>query len=226
MRLAAVCVAMALAVVTTGCSVGGESKAMEFLTLDAGAAPRVDGSPTAKKTLRVLVERFRAPEIYEDARIGWREGARIQHFKFCRWAGPPSEMLQQVFVRALQDTARFEHVERSVGGRGDAEFSLGGEIDAIYFTDSSTAGQWELRIEGVVRLVRQDPTKRGDPGTVMAEWPLVEPGKEESFVTGAVVGDDAIPKALGAMVEAASAHFRDRSALIAKEAAERIAAAR
>lgn len=226
MRLAAVCVAMALAVVAVGCSVGAESRPMEFLTLDAGAPPRIDGAPAGAKSLRVVVERFRAPEIYEDARIGWREGARIQHFKFCRWAGPPSELLQQVFVRALQDTARFEHVERSAGGRSDAEFSLAGEIDAIYFTNSSTAGQWELRIEGFIRLVHQDPAKRGDPGTVMAEWPLVEPGKEGAFVTGAVTGDDAIPKALSTMVEAASAHFRDRSALIAKEAAERIAAAR
>ncbi len=226
MRLAAVCVATTLAVVAAGCSVGGESRPMEFLTLDAGSAPRVDGAPAGTKTLRVVVERFRAPEIYEDARIGWREGARIQHFKFCRWAGPPSELLQQIFVRALQDTARFEHVERSIGGRSDAEFSLAGEIDAIYFTNSSTAGQWVLRLDGVVRLVHQDPAKRGDPGTVMAEWPLLEPGKEASFVTGAVTGDDAIPRALSTMVEAVSAHLRDRSAVIAKEAAERIAAAR
>lgn len=226
MRHAKGWMAMALAVVAAGCTVGGESKSVAFLTLDAGAVPRVDGTPAETKTLRVVVERFHAPEIYEDARIGWREGARIQHFKFCRWAGPPTEMLQQVYVRALQDTNRFEHVERAVGSRSDAEFTLTGEIDAIYFAPSSTAGQWELRIEGLVRLVHQAPAKRDGPGTVMAEWPLVEPGKEGSFATGAVTGDDAIPKALSVMVEAAAAHLRDRSAVIAREVAERIAAAR
>ena len=224
MRHGAVWVAMALAVVAVGCSVGGESRTVEFLTLDAGSGPRVDGAATGTKMLRVVVERFQAPEIYEVRQIPWRDGARIQHFKFCQWAGLPTEMLQQVFVRSLRETARFEHVERSMGGRGDAPFALAGEIDAIYFAASETAGQWELRIEGVVRLVRHDPAKRGDPGWLMAEWPLVEPGKEGSFTAGAVTGDDAISKALAAMVEAASAHLRERSAVIAREAAERIAA--
>lgn len=226
MRRAVVWVALVLSVLAAGCSVGQESRAVEFITLDAGAAPRVDGAPAGPKTLRVVVERFHAPEIYDDTRIGWREGARIQHFKFCRWAGPPTEILQQIFVRALQDTARFEHVERSVGGRSDAVFSLNGEVGAIYFTASPTAGQWVLRLEGVVRLVRREPSKRGDPGTVLAEWPLVDPDKADAFGTAAVTGDDAIAKALSSMVEAAAAHLRKRSALIAAEVADRIAAAK
>lgn len=224
MRSAAGCVALALVALAAGCSVGGEAKSVEYITLDAGPTLRVDGVGTPARTLRVVVERFHAPEIYDDKLIGWREGALIQHFKFCRWAGAPTEMLQEVFARALDGTGRFEHVERSTGTRGDAPFVVRGAIDAVYFTPSSTAGIWELRLEGRATLIRQDPAKRGDPGTVLAEWPLVEPGKEGAFTAAAAKGDEAIAKALGAMVDAAAAYLRERAGVIAKDAADRIAA--
>lgn len=224
MRVAAWCVALGLVVLAAGCSVGAESKAVEYITLDAGPTPHVDGVGTPARTLRVVVERFRAQEIYDDKLIGWREGALIQHFKFCRWAGSPTEMLQEVFARALDGTGRFEHVERSTGTRGDAPFVLRGALDAVYFAPSATAGMWELRLEGRVILVHQDAAKRGDPGTVLAEWPLVEPGKEGSFTAPAVKGDDAIAKTLSTMVESLAASLRDRAGVIAKDAADRIAA--
>ncbi|GEM_PF-2645120 len=186
-------VALALAFTAGGLSgckiaVGPESsRGVNFYSLDhngktSDGAPAsngkpVDSAPAVSGKPVLAVERFRAPEVFDDVRMAYRQGAQIQQFRLQRWAGPPTDLVREACVQAFRGTNYFSWVDRSESGRSGACFRLEGEIHEMCIVSEPQSDEWRARLKLTLRLVRightdQDQGFKFDPRwTLVGQWP-------------------------------------------------------
>jgi len=127
-------VAVAALVALAGC---GAARPSKFYTLEMPAgAPAADGA--AQQKVSLVVGRITAPHVYRDSRIVYRTGgAEMGAYEYHRWAEPPTEMLEAMFLRTLRASGRYQSVqELRTNARGD--FILRGRLHE--FQETSGAG--------------------------------------------------------------------------------------
>ncbi len=120
------CVAMAVLGVLVleylgGC---GSTKPSRYyqLTVPAGSAPTMTGT-TIPAT--IIVGRLVTSDLYKDTQLVYSVGAeQMGTYERERWAGPPPMMIQEVLLRELRASGRFE---------------------GVYYPESNVIGDYALR---------------------------------------------------------------------------------
>ena len=137
----------ALAVsLASGCGATRPSKYYQ-LTVPGDLAPVADPKPYP---VTLLLGPLRASHLYREDHIVYSSnGESMGTYEFQRWAQPPTEMIQEIFLRQLRTSGRYREVDllRS-NGRGD--FLLHGRLfDFKEVSGNALAArltvEWELR---------------------------------------------------------------------------------
>jgi ABC-type uncharacterized transport system auxiliary subunit len=85
-----------------------------------GGGPRIETD--------LLVGRFTAPHVYRDDRIVYRYGAtQLGTYEYHRWAEPPADMIEALFVRSLRASGRYRSVQ-SLRSNANGSFIIRGRI--------------------------------------------------------------------------------------------------
>jgi cholesterol transport system auxiliary component len=101
----------------SGCGAARPSKFYQ-LTVPSETAPGVDPAPYS---VTLLVGRITAPELYRDDHLIYTSGSEAMGtYEYQRWAEPPTEMINDVLLRELQRSGRYEQIYSLRSGvRGD-----------------------------------------------------------------------------------------------------------
>jgi len=123
-RKAAVFLLAIAAVFLGGCGATRPSKYYQLTVPgDPAAGPAADPAPVT-----LLVGNLFAPDLYREDRIVYSTtGEQMGTYQYQRWAEPPTEMIQQVLLRALRSSGHYRAVftHRS---DGSGDFLLRGRL--------------------------------------------------------------------------------------------------
>lgn len=113
-----------------GCGAAHPSK---YYTLEL---PADSPSATNRFPVSLLVGHISAPHLFRDDKIVYRSGKeQLGTYAYQRWAEPPTDMLEEMLVRQLRGSGRFQSVERlASSARGD--YILRGHLSRLEETDS------------------------------------------------------------------------------------------
>jgi cholesterol transport system auxiliary component len=102
-----------------GCGAARPSKFYQ-LTVPSQEASGVDPAPYS---VTLLLGRITAPDLYRDDHLVYTSnGEAMGTYEYRRWAEPPTDMINDVLLRELQSSGRYEHVYSLRSGvRGDYE---------------------------------------------------------------------------------------------------------
>ena len=116
-RLAAAALAIGL---LGGCAA---SKPMKYyrLTNVRDSAPAGEAEPLP---ITLVVGTLTTSRMYREDRIVYGDGHEMGAYQYQRWADPPTEMIEQVLLRRLRSSGRYQ---------------------AVYYKRSNTTGDYELR---------------------------------------------------------------------------------
>lgn len=105
-----------LAVAAGGC---GAARPMQYYAIDA--RPGAAAAPSEPWPLVLLVGHFTAPHLYREDKLVYRTGSNELHtYEYHRWAEPPSEILENVFLSGLRASGRYRTVQSQRSNtRGD-----------------------------------------------------------------------------------------------------------
>jgi cholesterol transport system auxiliary component len=101
----------------SGCGAARPSKFYQ-LTVPSEQASAADPAPYS---FTLLLGQITASDLYRDDHIVYTsDGEAMGTYEYRRWAAPPTEMINDVLLRELQNSGRYEHIYflRS-GVRGD-----------------------------------------------------------------------------------------------------------
>jgi ABC-type uncharacterized transport system auxiliary subunit len=115
--------AAALALLSIGLVAGcGASRPVKYyqLALPGGVAP----TTAQPLPVTIVVNTPSAPALYRDNRLVYTNGElEVGTYEYSRWAGPPPELIRDVFVRQLRATGRYSGVYTPKGSAG-GDFAL------------------------------------------------------------------------------------------------------
>lgn len=111
-----------LALVAWSC---GAARPSKYYSLDMPSSTSLSGAPIAAD---LLIGRFSAPHILRDDRIVYRYGStQLGAYDYHRWAEPPADMVEALFLRTLRNTGRYRSVAAQ-GSNSSGDFILRGRI--------------------------------------------------------------------------------------------------
>jgi len=199
------------------CSIGGPSKPLHYYSLDSGDVSESNSTSDSSSGAGILVEPFRAPDVYRDASIIWRNRRHMQRFRFNRWASSPPELIRHFFADVLRRNAGAPvgWVSTSDQKKPEARFFVRGTLRDLYLTESSDGASWKAVVRARVKLLmRPYPDRADDPNPirhsgddsqrVLAAWTL-----NASGITDAPSGEAATPDAMNALLENLAENLRD-----------------
>ena len=104
-------------VMLNGCGAARPSKFYQ-LTVPSETASVPDPAP---HSVTLLLGPITTPELYRDDRLVYTSnGEAMGTYEYRRWAEPPADMINDVLLRELQSSGRYEHISLLRSGvRGD-----------------------------------------------------------------------------------------------------------
>ena len=97
----------------------GAAHPMQYYAIDVPA--RDVAGPGEPWPVVLLVGHFTAPHLYREDKLVYRTGSNELHtYEYHRWAEPPSEILENVFLSGLRGSGRYRAVQsQRSNSRGD-----------------------------------------------------------------------------------------------------------
>jgi ABC-type uncharacterized transport system auxiliary subunit len=146
-RLRYSAVLLAFAFIAAGC---GVSRPVHYYVLDPGgdSAP-LPASGAPRFPIRLLVARISSSHLYRDDRLVFGAGpVELGTFEYQRWAEPPTEMIRDALITALQSTGDYSSVS-AIGSAVRGEYILRGQLNALEEVDKPEIAarfsiHWEL----------------------------------------------------------------------------------
>jgi ABC-type uncharacterized transport system auxiliary subunit len=130
-----------LALLAWGCGAARPSK-YYALNMPSSAAT----GPAINTDL--LVARFTSPHVYRDDRIVYRYGeTQLGTYEYHRWAEPPADMIESLFVRTLRASGRYRSVQ-SMRSNAAGEYIIRGRLQEFgEVSGTSLAGRVAMEVE-------------------------------------------------------------------------------
>lgn len=99
---------MLLLAAAAGC---GAARPMQYYAIDVPARART-AAPGEPWPVVLLVGHFTAPHLYREDKLVYRAGSNeLRTYEYHRWAEPPSETLENVFLSGLRASGRYRAVQ-------------------------------------------------------------------------------------------------------------------
>lgn len=119
-----------LLLLLTGTLAGcGASRPVKYYALDPGPTPANPAS--APSSLRILVARVTAPQLYRDDRLVFGSGpVELGTYEYERWSAPPADMLQDALVASLRASGAYSSVSR-VASKVPGDYIVRGHLYAL-----------------------------------------------------------------------------------------------
>jgi ABC-type uncharacterized transport system auxiliary subunit len=152
---AAICVAIAILVMLAlGCLSGcGKTKPSKYyqLTVPGAGAPTI-AAPTVPAT--IIVGRLQTSDVYKDTQLVYSVGPQqMGTYERERWIGPPPMLIQEVLLRELRASGRYEGVhypESNVIG----DYALRGRLYDFKEVDSGGTPAARLTMDMELRNIK------------------------------------------------------------------------
>jgi len=134
-RRAGAAVAVLAFEILSGC--GGASRPIKYyqLTLPGAIAP---ATTTPRVPVTIVVRRLLTSTLYRDRRLVYSVGnQQIGTYEYERWVGPPSELIQGVFLGELRASGHYSGVYTPEGKAG-GDYALHGRLYEFAEHDSGS----------------------------------------------------------------------------------------